>query len=128
MSSTLNIELIKFRGNNSTLFTGRTQGEDARTDLKLDSKDKDNNKYIFVIPKGTTSFNPSFYLGLLFDSYKKLNMSGFGDKYSFKILDEEEPERINRVTALKEDLDDGKRNAELSLNKKSIFDRYFGND
>ena len=76
------------RGTNSTTFTGRTEGEAVRKTLDLSSKDNDNNKYEITIPPQTPSFNPSFYLGLFFDSIKKLRgLDAFKEKYSIVFLD-----------------------------------------
>ena len=77
------IDLYKYRGNGSTLFTGRPQGKEVRIELELDSIDANNENIIFLIPHGTTSFNPSFYLGLLFNSIEKLGKENFLEKYSF---------------------------------------------
>lgn len=79
------IDLLKFRGNLSTAFTGRPEGEKAREELNLDVLDMDKFQYTFVIPSGTTAFNPSFYLGLLFDSIKNLGINKFEEKYTLKI-------------------------------------------
>ena len=56
------------RGTNSTTFTGRPQGKSVRGSLNLDQEDKDQEEVNIEIPKDTTSFNPSFYLGLFYDS------------------------------------------------------------
>ena len=86
------IEIEKYRGHNSTVFTGRPEGKLARKDLKLDEKDTDGLTYVVVIPKNTTSFNSSFFLGLFFDSIKQFgSIEKFYEKYSFKI-EEEDPE------------------------------------
>lgn len=116
------IELLKYRGNNSSLFTGRPQGEDARIELKLDEIDKSKDLIVFVIPKNTTSFNPSFYLGLLFKSIKKLGIEEFEKKYSFEIT---EKDNLDIISVLKDNLDDGKRNALNTINKKNSFNRFF---
>ena len=72
------IDLTKFRGNKSSLFTGRPQGLEARTELNLDALDRTSDLEItFEIPEDTTSFNPSFYLGLLYPSYKIFGCSRF---------------------------------------------------
>lgn len=114
------INLEKFRGNNSSLFTGRPQGESARLELKLDENDKKLNKIIFNIPKGTSSFNPSFYLGLLYDSIKKLGIDKYEEYYQFEISD------LNADTrgVLQENLEDGKRNAINTLTGKSGLGRF----
>src|SRR4051812_5968088 len=104
--------LYKYRGNNSSIFTGRPQGYEAREDLNLDDTDSDpNKKIIFIIPEGTTSLNPSFYLGLLFDSYKKLGAEGFNKKYKFQIATGDSSTK--RV--LQKNLEDASRNAINSL-------------
>jgi len=110
------IDLKKYRGNHSTIFTGRPQGEDARKELKLDGLDNNEDIEICLqIPSGTTSFNPSFYLGLLYPSFKKLGIEGFNKKYKFRI--EEKDEEIRKV--ISDNLEDGQRNALNELNKKT---------
>lgn len=109
----MEINLIKYRGSSSTTFTDRDWGENARKDLKLDELDNKNGVVNIIIPKGTTSFNPSFYLGLFFQSYKKLNIEGFGKKYNLLFEDENNLEGFNEL--LKEDLDDGRRQAKDEL-------------
>lgn len=110
------IDLSKFRGQKSSLFTGRPQGQTAREELKLDRIDKnDDASIVLIIPEGTTSFNPSFYLGLLYKSYKALGIEGFKNKYTFdiRISDEEMKKGIIR------NLEDGMRNALNSLNNRT---------
>ncbi len=115
------IDLIKFRGKNSSLYTGRPQGEQTRDELNLDKTDSQKGIEIeFLIPKGTSSFNPSFYLGLLYKSLKKLGVSEFERKYSF-VIEDENPE-IRRV--LNGNLEDGKRNAINTLEGKTGFGRF----
>lgn len=75
----------KYRGANSNCFTGRKEGQEARKELKLDEKDSDSNSYAIQIPASTTSFNASFYLGLLFASIAKFRtMEAFDAKYVIK--------------------------------------------
>lgn len=110
------IDLQKFKPSRVPIFTGRPQGEAVRLELKLDEMDtKLNTKIKFKIPGDILSFNPSFYLGLFFKSYKKLNLHGFDEKYSFEI-DSTDEDVIRVIT---KDLDDGKRNAINSLNNPS---------
>lgn len=112
----IKIDLLRFRGSKSSLFTGRPQGVQARNEIQLDNYDNDENCQVELqIPNDTTSFNPSFYLGLLFKSYQKLGIEGFISKYSFEILTEDEETKKTLLT----NLDDGKRNAVNSLNNKS---------
>lgn len=116
-------ELLRFRGNRSSLFTGRPQGEQSRIDLELDKYDKSNEYVEFVIPKGTSSFNPSFYLGLLYDSLKKLGLENFEQKYTFRIEDDN-PEIVK---VLKNNLEDGKRYALNEIEGKTGLDRFLNN-
>lgn len=114
------INLLKYRGNDSTMFTGRPQGESARRELALSEKDKRREEVILVIPQGTTSFNPSFYLGLLFESIKHYGVDNFEEYYKFDIEDDNEV--IRKI--LLEDISDGKRNAINTLSGKSGLGRF----
>jgi hypothetical protein len=105
------IELSKYKNAKSSIFTGRPQGEEVRKILNLDDLDKSDDKIEFIIPDDTLSFNPSFYLGLLFPSYKKLRPEGFDLKYSFIV----NSDNIDIVRVINKDLLDGKRNAINSL-------------
>lgn len=120
---TKTIDLKEFRGNKSTLFTGRPQGELARKKLKLDKRDKDKIKYILLIPQNTTSFSPSFYLGLIYDSIKKIGLDNFDSKYQFKI---EESENKEIISVIKDDLEDAKRQARNAINDTSSFRKFLG--
>ncbi len=83
----IKIELTRAHrgGSGSTSFSGRPEGEKVRKELKIAAKDDDNNDYIITMPEDTTSFNPSFYLGLLFESIKKMGMEKFKKKYIISI-------------------------------------------
>lgn len=84
------IELLKYRGHNSTVFTGRPEGKLARKDLGLDEKDSDAVVYTVIIPRKTTSFNSSFFLGLFYDSIKALgSIEKFNQKYVFEIEEQD---------------------------------------
>jgi hypothetical protein len=110
------IDLSKFKGQKSSLYTGRPQGQSARAELHLDNIDKaEDTSIVLVIPDGTTSFNPSFYLGLLYKSYKSLGLEGFTKKYSFdiRVVDEVTKNGILR------NLEDGMRNAINSMNNRT---------
>lgn len=79
---------IEHRGRNSTTFTGRPQGQSVRESLFLSNFDRDNVTRLVTIPCGTTSFNPSFYLGLFFDSISFLKgVDNFKKHYIIEILD-----------------------------------------
>lgn len=113
------IEILKYRGHGSTVFTGRPEGKLARIDLKLDTKDSDGNLYVVVIPKNTTSFNSSFFLGLFFDSIKKFgSIEKFYEKYSFEI--EEQDEEWKAI--LQRNLTECRRKATNELNHTTGID------
>lgn len=117
---TKKINLLKYRGNDSSLFTGRPQGEASRKELNIDANDKKGDKIVFIIPKGTSSINPSFYLGLLYDSIKYFGIDKYEEYYSFEIED------TNEITkgVLLENLQDGKRNALNTLTGNSGLSRF----
>lgn len=115
------IDMLKYRGGSkSTLYTGRPQGKDVRKELDLNAEDDQERKVIFVIPKDTTSFNPSFYLGLLYDSINKLTKERFQEKYSFdySAVSEDYKEII------KNDLENGMRHAMNSIKKDTGFSSF----
>lgn len=79
------------RGKNSTLFTGRPEGKMVRSELNIDDKDPDGYVYNVYIPSGTTSINASFFLGLFFDSIKKMgSVDSFSRKYIIDLSQVEE--------------------------------------
>ena len=107
------------RGNRSTSFTGRPEGKGVRSELGLDHKDSDNYIYQVYIPKGTTSFNASFFLGLFFKSIEKLgSINDFKTKYEIKLDQLEEELRLPINRNLKECF----RKAENELNKTTGLD------
>lgn len=112
------IELTaEHRGNNSTIFSGRSEGKEVRKLLNIDNLDENNEHYEVEIPTDTTSFNPSFFLGLFFPSIQKMgSIEIFRQKYNIRLLnfqDEEAKDSIN------EDLNDCYRRAENELNFKT---------
>ena len=110
------IDLTKFKGSSSSVFTGRPQGEMARKSLNLDLKDKEfDTAYSLIIPEGTSSFNPSFYLGLLFKSIQFLGEKEFHKKYSFDI----QVSNPNTKKVILKNLDDAMRNALNALNNRT---------
>ncbi len=110
------INLSKFKGQKSSIFTGRPQGEAARAELHLDIIDKDDDLFVvFIIPEGTTSFNPSFYLGLLYKSLKSLGIEGFKNKYTFDIRVSDSVTKNGIIR----NLEDGMRNAINSMNNRT---------
>lgn len=104
------------RGLNSTTFTGRPQGKEVRINLKLSEQDNLKEIVYIEIPKGTTSFNPSFYLGLFYDSISFLGgLNNFKNKY--KIIYADNNEEI--VDILKENINDCERQAAREYKRNS---------
>lgn len=118
MGSTLNITLTTEHRGGGSSFSGRPEGKHVRLLLALDDKDNDNNKYNIVIPKGTTAFNPSFFLGLLYQSISRLGIDGFSAKYTFDVskLSPTLQELIYH------DIDEGLRNASNEINMSTGLD------
>lgn len=114
----MKIELKNFRPPNSTSFSGRPQGLQARNSIKIsDLDDKNDDDVELIIPSDTTSFNPSFFLGLLYESIKKLGIERFKKKYHIVI----ETENPDRKRAIEKNIEDGFRSASNTLNDRSIF-------
>lgn len=74
-------------GTKSTSFSGRHEGEEVRTQLRLDEYDKTDGEYYVSLPPDTTSLNPSFFLGLFYKSIKSLGLDSFEKKYQFMFSD-----------------------------------------
>lgn len=104
---TAGFDLLTFRGPASTVFTGRPQGEDARKKLNLDQTDKNDTVVRFRIPIDTTSITPSFFLGLLYDSIKRLGFDQYKSKYLFDLAGMD----AERRQILTKDIEEGERNA-----------------
>ena len=118
----IKIDLSNYKSGKSTIFTGRPQGEAVREKLKLDSVDSNKDSIVvFSLPDDTTSFNPSFYLGLLFKSYQTLGVDGFDSKYSFEFVTKDDATKKVLIS----NLEDGKRYAVNSLNPVSSFKSLF---
>lgn len=115
------INLGEYKSGKSTIFTGRPQGTAVREKLGLDNIDKSNEDVIFIIPEDTTSFNPSFYLGLLFKSFKRLGIDKFDKKYIFEINTSDPATK----KVLMNNLEDGKRYAINSLQSSGGFNHLF---
>lgn len=116
------INLDKFKPEDSTTYTGRIEGSKARKDLHLSEFDKDEKVEVeFTFPEDTTSINPSFFLGLLYESFKNLGETKFLNKYKFK-FENEVPEIIE---ALNENIQDALRTANNNYKGNiSIFDSF----
>jgi len=110
------------RGRSSTTFTGRPQGIELRNELDLDKLDQDEQKYVIIVPPGTSSINPSFYLGLFFQSYKKLGgVDSFKGKYSINF--EETDSELTEL--LQYSLADCEREAKNEFEGKTGLDSIF---
>lgn len=106
-------------GEKSSTFSGRPEGKDVRENLKLNDKDKDSKTYIIQMPDDTTSFNPSFYLGLFFDSIKTLGgIEKFSQKYMISLSNMEEKLR----NIIQENLDECVRKANNEYNDLTGLD------
>jgi len=111
------IDLGQYKSVKSTLFTGRPQGKLVRQKLKLDEVDQSDSNIDVIIPAGTSSINPSFFLGLFFPSIKTLGFEKFRIKYNFKF--QETNPIITKI--LRAHIEDALRNAKNSLNKTNSF-------
>ena len=103
-----------YRPSTSTSFVGRPQGESVRKKLSLEQLDQSDDEVVITIPSDTTSFNPSFFLGLLFNSIEKLGMEKFRSKYKFRI----ETENPSLRQAISKNIEDGFRHAMNTLRGK----------
>lgn len=117
----IKIELTKeHRGSpKSTTFSGRLEGRQVREKLNLDNIDSGNANVTITIPNDTTSFNPSFFLGLFFDSVKKSgSVESFKRKFVFDLsnFDAELKNYINQ------DIDDCFRRCDNELNQITGID------
>ncbi len=110
------IDLTPYRGRKkrSTAFMGRVQGETVRSVLKLENLEKEYKQIEIKIPLGTTSFNPSFFLGLFYDSIKKFGtIEKFQEKYLFS-FDENESNIL--ISILEDNISEALLYAKNSMN------------
>ena len=109
----------EYRGKNSSLFTGRPEGKFVRNELRLNDKYTDEYNYNVFIPSGTTSINASFFLGLFFESIKKMgSLSSFKRKYIIDLSEVEE--ELQPILA--RNLNECYRKAENELNNSTGLD------
>ena len=101
-----------------TAFAGRPEGQQVRDELKLKALDADVNIYSIVLPDDTTSFNPSFYLGLFFESIRDLGWSRFQEKYQFDYS----VFRPALAVIIRQNIEECERKAKNELNKKTGLD------
>lgn len=117
----MKINLAEFSGRKGSAFTGRPQGRDVRKELNLDKIEDKESSITIIIPDGTTAFNPSFFLGLLYKSIEKLgSVEKFLEKFSFEnqIKDDDYKRLVN------EDIQEGIRYAKNDLNNISGLNRW----
>lgn len=108
-------------GGNSTTFSGRPEGKAVRDLIHVDRMDDDDDTYVVIVPEDTTSFNTSFFLGLFYDSIKKLgSIEAFKKKY---ILTFECIPDVEVRECLLDDIVDGYRRANNELNGITGLDR-----
>jgi hypothetical protein len=117
----IKINLGDYKSPKANMFTGRPQGEEVRAKLILDKYDKTNINITFEVPSGTISINPSFFLGLLFDSYKNIEEEIFRSKYRFNF--DSHPPEIQFI--LQANIEDGIRYARNSKNIKQSLNDIF---
>ncbi len=107
-------------GAQSTTFSGRPEGETVRKELKLDTIDDSSEPVTIIIPNDTTSFNPSFFLGLLFKSVKRMgSIDAFKKRFSFDFSNYTDKELLKYV---QQDIEDSYRRCVNELNQKTGLD------
>lgn len=109
-----------FRGASpkGTAFAGRPEGQQVRKVLNVSQLDADANMYLIELPDDTTSFNPSFYLGLFFESIRDLGWSRFQEKYQFDYS----VFRPALAVIIRQNIEECERKAKNELNKKTGLD------
>ena len=117
------IELTKEHrgGVKSTSFSGRPEGKDVRKALSIDCDfDLEEGPFKVIIPSDTTSFNPSFFLGLFYDSVKKLgSVAKFREKFVFDLSNFS---NIELRSLIEEDLEDCYQRCSNELNNLTGLD------
>ncbi len=121
MKKNKEINLDRFLNPNENILTGREQGELSRKIIGLDSLDSDKNieQIVFIVPENLIAITPSFYLGLLFKSFKKLELQNFQSRYKFNLLTQDN----QLIKRLNQDLEEGIRASIDSLDKRSFLDK-----
>lgn len=80
----MKIDLGRYRGKNSRVFSGREEGKRVRHQLGIDKYDSKQQPVTIVIPEDTLSFNTSFFLGMFGNSIRSLGEEAFRNVYSFE--------------------------------------------
>ena len=117
---TINLTKEHRGGPQSTTFSGRSEGGQVRTELKLDTLDSVQEEIEIIIPDDTTSFNPSFFLGLFYKSMLTLgSVDAFKKKYKFNFSNFTDGELKKYV---EQDIEDCYRRCINELNQKTGLD------
>ena len=107
-------------GGKSTTFSGRPEGNAVRKVLGVSEYDRSAGVITVTIPEDTTSFNPSLFLGLFYDSVKALgSVSAFKAKYKIDLSNFDNEEQRQLIEA---DIADSYRRCENEMNKKTGLD------
>ena len=107
-------------GTNSTTFSGRPEGESVRKEIRMSKYDRTEGKFKVIIPADTTSFNPSFFLGLFYESVKALgSVEAFKSKYQIDLSNFKNEEQRQLIEA---DIADCYRRCENEMDKKTGLD------
>lgn len=108
-------------GAKSTSFSGRPEGQAVRKSLSIDDNyDSKEGPFNVIIPNDTTSFNPSFFLGLFYNSVKKLgSVEEFKKKFVFDLSNFDNYELRGLV---EEDLEDCYQRCSNELNNLTGLD------
>jgi len=107
-------------GTGSSTFSGRDEGAAVRKVLNIDKLDKEDDCHVVRIPNDTTSFNPSFFLGLFYPSVKFYgSVEKFRERYAFDFTNFENEEMKK---CMEDDLEDNCRRCNDELNKTTGLD------
>ncbi len=109
----ISIDLSNYTTPASKVFSGQSRGKDLRQILNIEKYEKGDYSVSIIIPEDTYSVNPSFFLGFLGKTVKKLGEEVFNSKFKFICS-----------SIIKENINEG---IKYSLKYSSIFDDEKGN-
>lgn len=118
---TINLTTSHRGGAKSTSFSGRPEGQAVRESLSIENNyDLKEGPFKVIIPSDTTSFNPSFFLGLFYDSIKKMgSVAKFKEKFVFDLSNFNNNELRSLI---EEDLEDCYQRCSNELNNLTGLD------
>lgn len=120
MNSVIELTREHRGGSNSTTFSGRPEGETVRNVINVSRFDNIEGIIKVILPPDTTSFNPSFFLGLFYESVKTLgSVEAFKAKYQIDLSNFENEEQRRLIET---DIADSYRRCENEMNKKTGLD------